>query len=242
MAAGKFYKAPRPSKTTKPTPVTIVKTRKPRKKAYKQQIVRCPGIGLPERIQTKLQYTVVKSLTAASATSASIQSYRLNSPYDPDYTGVGSQPVWFDYLSDVYDAYLVRGAYIEAECLNSTAQFAEISYMTSSDLMAGTDDIEDRQGGRMMLLQGNQGSGCLKRVKRYYNIGKELGLSRSNQSLNGGSQLESTTGSNPALPLFFQIFLRSPASVSTTVWIKFRVTMLVEFYRQKESATAIDDA
>lgn len=67
--------------------------------------------GFPDRLKTKLHYADVIQLSA-SAGSPGLWQFRMNSLYDPDYTGTGHQPQWFDQLSAVYQYYKVLGSKI----------------------------------------------------------------------------------------------------------------------------------
>lgn len=57
--------------------------------------IRRPDFGFPDRMVTKLRYVDNFTLTgAAGAVGANV--FRLNGPYDPDLSGVGHQPMYFD--------------------------------------------------------------------------------------------------------------------------------------------------
>ncbi len=62
----------------------------------------------------KHNYSDVQAFTTGtSATFGAVQVYRLNSLYDPNQTGVGSQPYGRDTLATIYDRYRVRAVTIE---------------------------------------------------------------------------------------------------------------------------------
>ncbi len=48
--------------------------------------------------------------TTSSVNTASVYSFRLNSLYDPNYTGTGHQPYQFDQLTTIYNNYRVERA------------------------------------------------------------------------------------------------------------------------------------
>jgi len=57
--------------------------------------IRRPDFGFPDRMVTKLRYVDNISLTgAANVVGASV--FRFNSAFDPDLSGVGHQPMYFD--------------------------------------------------------------------------------------------------------------------------------------------------
>jgi len=67
--------------------------------------------GFPDRLRTKLHYCDVINL-ASSAGTPGLWQFRMNSLFDPDYSGLGHQPQWYDQLSAVYSFYRVLGSKI----------------------------------------------------------------------------------------------------------------------------------
>ena len=57
--------------------------------------IRRPDFGFPDRMVTKLRYVDNFNLTG-SAGVVGANVFRLNSCFDPDLTGVGHQPMYFD--------------------------------------------------------------------------------------------------------------------------------------------------
>ncbi len=83
----------------------------------------CRDFGFPDRYFCKLKYTDVETISGTGVTGDMV--YRINSLFDPNFTGVGSQPLSFDQLSAVYQKYLVLRCdwEVTATNLNSTAAF-----------------------------------------------------------------------------------------------------------------------
>jgi len=80
--------------------------KKSRKSAWPLPIcVKFPGIGFPDELEIGLKYVTQVSLTGSSAPSAYV--FRMNSLFDPDLTGSGTQPQLFDQLSAIYGVYCV---------------------------------------------------------------------------------------------------------------------------------------
>lgn len=80
------------------------------------KIGRFPGVGFPDELHCTLKY--VEDSIAFSGVSPSAQVFRINSLFDPNLTGTGHQPLWFDQLSIPYGKYLVVAARVEAEIIN----------------------------------------------------------------------------------------------------------------------------
>lgn len=97
------------------------------------------GNGFPRVFRTKLVYCGRHTAPAAVSDE---QLYRGNSLFDPDFTGGGHQPMYFDQLTAVYKKYLVRASKIEVTALNTAASGNSLAYIfllpnRSSSLLTG---------------------------------------------------------------------------------------------------------
>jgi hypothetical protein len=92
--------------------------------------------GFPDRYQCKLKYTTVNTLTGTGTTGQKV--FRLNSLFDPDLTGVGSQPMCFDQLAAVYQKYLVTAASWEVQYTNLNSTAAAVVTVPSDVSLSGS--------------------------------------------------------------------------------------------------------
>lgn len=87
-------------------------------------------IGFPERLRCRLKYTDWVQFIGAGP---EWQIYRGNSIYDPDYTGVGSQPLFYDQLITVYNRYRIFGCKLVVTLTNNLeSDFQELIVYPSS--------------------------------------------------------------------------------------------------------------
>ncbi len=84
------------------------KSHKKQKKVRRQQkAASAPQQGVfPPTRMAKLNYSDVSTLTEGGAGTGAFQVYRTGDLYDPDYTGVGHQPMYFDQLCSSTGPYL----------------------------------------------------------------------------------------------------------------------------------------
>lgn len=68
-------------------------------------------VGFPRTTAVKLRYVSTISINPAAA-QVGYYFFRANSCYDPDYSGVGHQPMNFDQWSALYNHYIVVGSKI----------------------------------------------------------------------------------------------------------------------------------
>lgn len=75
-----------------------------------QSMVVHRGIGLPDKLRTKLMYC--ESIALGNFTSSILQykAFNLSQPYDPDPAIGGGQPTYYDQLSAIYNEVNVVGA------------------------------------------------------------------------------------------------------------------------------------
>ncbi len=75
-------------------------------------------VELPDSTCVKLVYSDFRAVVAAS--SQGFYIYRANSLFDPDFTGVGGQPIGYDQWKVLYQKYRVIAVGIEVEAVSNT--------------------------------------------------------------------------------------------------------------------------
>lgn len=75
------------------------------------------GKGFPKKVIMTHKYSDVITLTGTAGAIATRQ-FVCNGLYDPDYTGAGHQPMYFDQLSALYNHYTCIGSKITIKGLN----------------------------------------------------------------------------------------------------------------------------
>ncbi len=83
-----------------------------------------------QKFSCQLNYTEYLGL---SSTSSQMYQWRANSLYDPNYTGTGVQPAFFDNLKALYQAYCVTAARIDIECINMSTSSARVALLPVID-------------------------------------------------------------------------------------------------------------
>jgi hypothetical protein len=72
--------------------------------------------GIPDVKHVKLKYTTFLLMTG---TPTSTWKFRGNSIHDPDFTGVGGQPLGHDQWNNFYEKYMVKSSSIDVQILNN---------------------------------------------------------------------------------------------------------------------------
>ncbi len=106
-------------RTRKPEPFRELTVNSYNLDEVKTFVHRLPGIGIPDRMFANLAYDQ-DNLALVSAAATGTQVFSGNSCFDPDTTGVGHQPFYFDQFSQFYNRYRVHKSMIVFELLSST--------------------------------------------------------------------------------------------------------------------------
>lgn len=107
-------------------------------KNNKAVITRVKGMGIPDMLYVKLTYCSLDHVSSLNYYSE--YYYRGNSIWDPDGTGSGHQPLYYDQYSLLYNKYRVIGSAITLDVMNDSGVKA-LMYVVqpSTDISPLTD-------------------------------------------------------------------------------------------------------
>lgn len=148
--------------------------------------------------------TVVYSTVVASSVATGNGSYvfSANGLYDPDITGTGTQPLYFDQLMALYNHYVVTSSTITVEALNdgSDRSLVLTCYPDDDTTIAGNFTAMQRPGA--VVKSGNPLNQAVI-IKNYWSAYKHFGPGVLNNSLFRGD-----TTRNPDEQMYFAIQLQ----------------------------------
>lgn len=129
------------------------RVRKSKRSSRTYAILKCPRMPMPAMFQNVMSYSDIDTLTLTLG-AVNTAKYVTNSLYDPNYTGTGTQPMYFDQLIAIYDHYTVVSSYIEVTILGRTTtpnQLIQVLYV-DDDATVSTGSIQNyvmRPGARV---------------------------------------------------------------------------------------------
>jgi len=185
-----------------------------RKPAYKQSRNAVLGLGFPKMIKITHKYHDTINVVCTSGIVQS-QIFRANGLNDPDYTGSGHQPLFFDEMASIYDHYTVIGSKIKVTFAPSTA--------TTQPCMVGIytdDDVATLTNVSNIIEQGTTKYLCTG----FDQTPKTLTCGWSAKKVFGGSvmadsELQGTATTDPGEAQLFRLFVRSMDGISTAgIW------------------------
>lgn len=192
--------------------------------------------GFPDTYKTKLRYAGTYERTFDGVTGLNQYVWNLNSLYDPDQTGTGAQPTYFDQLTAVYAKYRVYGCMIEVTVFNrQPSDPLYMSTITRSDNSGTSEDpvsISLNTNGSKLKMISSEGSDNMYTYRKYYPINEVFGVNKSAimsspeyVGLTGGTGF----GTNPAQVAQFVLDASGQPSGLA------RYSMVMTFYCQFEA-------
>lgn len=97
-------------------------------------------IGFPDRLITILKYS--ESYTFSASATPAAQAWLANSAFDPNYTGVGHQPSFYDTFAAVYGRYFVRQFKVEVDIDNQSGAIAVFAAVGYADQNISANTVE----------------------------------------------------------------------------------------------------
>lgn len=176
--------------------------------------IRNPDYGYPDKLVTKLRY-VDKVLLDAAVEGIGANVFRMNSLFDPDFTGVGHQPMYFDQLcgavgSAPYSRYRVLGSKMtvtfspKVESFPALAQYGPytvgiISTATSGIYAGGVSALCEASNCDWTVIGEKAGGSNVKSLTCTYSPPRDLGVDT------GDDTIAAAYNANPS-----QVFYASP--------------------------------
>jgi hypothetical protein len=193
----------------------------------------------PPRMFSQLQYTHTGSLaTGAAANCGSEQVFRLNSLYDPDFTGAGHQPYGFDQISPLYRQYKVTSVDIDIQLTDPSTDGILVAALVQPP--AGTFSLTGKQGYAVSEKPGaevrmlNDSGSQTARIKQHFEMSDLCQISKLEFDANQSNYVSAVT-TNPALSPWLRIAIANMnggSSSGATVFMNVTLTFHVVFYER----------
>lgn len=129
------------------------------------------------------------------------QVFRLNSIYDPDYTGSGHQPYGYDQMALLYKQYKVIGAMIEIDFMNPDQDglLCGACIVMPQDSFSTTSAARDTLNEKPMCYTVNLNDSGKQRykIKQYFPMHTLLGVTKEQFRVHLGVPYTAIFGTNP---------------------------------------------
>jgi len=224
--------------TTVPSTMAVRMAKKKRRimvsRTPRLQLLSAPGTPFPTRCRAVLRYTSYFNLSCVTA-GASQYFLRCNSVYDPDFSGVGTQPRGFDQYAALYNQYTVNKARLKVTiCVPSTGATGQLifgaTFKPDTSGLATLDQCAD-QPYTVSRVCNQQGPASDRTITMLWDRKKRFPNDQTSASLS------SSVTTNPAEQEYWQIWYHnaySPLVAGTSdVTFQYSIDFDCEFYELK---------
>ncbi len=213
-----WYSAERSGKRAKMD--TSMKSESERDDGNQRQAHMIPGVdgklqfGFPKKIITILRYYHLTQLSSVAASVAS-HTYRMNSLFDPDFSGVGDQPLYFDRYAALYQNYRVLGSRLSATFSRQSSTAAPGGpYVTGVHTSVQSSSFP---ASFHALMESND---TYTEITNNENIPNTISSTYSPEINLGRPAMDDTVGAlvstNPTKPFFATVFFADLQGAGTT--------------------------
>lgn len=155
------------------------KRRKPGKiRRNRATVMRVIGRGaISDRTICRLRYSTFVNLPTTTPVSIVSYLFRGNSLYDPDLSGVGTQPIGHDQYSVFYQKYVVKGCSIKVTAIPdpSSPTFVAVTAKNTATSITNVDLLYEKPYTVIKNMAAGQTHATV--LRSYYTSRKMLGLS-----------------------------------------------------------------
>lgn len=209
-----------------------------KKRKYKKKI---SSMGVPSGIPLSrrgyLRYSESINIVSASG-SLGAHLFRANSCHDPDYTGVGRQPMAWDEWKALYNHYCVVGSKIKVTVLSdsgTTSPFVVGVYLSDGTTLPYTNwnGYNEAKKGTQVMINGTpnvrtQSAVAKFSAKKYFNV---------TDIKDNFQRLGALTSGNPAELSYFVVYYQQiDTAISDTKTILITMDFIVDFSEPKSLA------
>lgn len=210
--------------------------------------IRNPDYGYPDKLVTKLRYVDVIGL-AATTTGVGSNVYRMNSCFDPDLTGVGHQPMYFDQFcgpigTAPYSRYRVTASKITVRFMQQSPPansgttpvnygpvMVGLAATNASGLYGTTASALCEASNSQWTWLGDKGAGNnIKTLSATYIPSRDLGMN------DGDDTLGALYNANPTEVFHCTPWKIDTAGLGATVTVSVEIIYNVEFFDRNEVA------
>lgn len=181
------------------------------------------GIGFPKEACVTHKYSQTFSLTSTTGSLAT-QVFSANGMFDPDITGVGHQPFYYDQMSALYNHYTVIASKITLRSLanGTTDSSTQIALLMDDD---GSLNGYSAIGSVIEQTQVKPSNYCIingasppVKMSQYFNAKKIFGVDPV-----GLSQFTPLTSANPSEQTYFIVCAQGPGGATTTLQFQIEI-------------------
>lgn len=175
------------------------------------------GLGFPKRVVSTLKYVGQHEITSTTG-AVGVFRYSCNGLFDPNITGTGHQPMYFDNLMAIYRHYTVIGSKITVRMIpvTSTQGPAGAAVFINDDTSLAVNSLlaasEQSSGTKTVLFAVGQSSPQV--LTKTWSAKQTFG-----GSVLGNDQLQGTVSANPPEQSYYDIVYQDFGAATSKVHV-----------------------
>lgn len=169
-------------------------------------------------------------MSEAAAGAGVSYSLAINNAFDPNFTGVGAQPLAFDQYAALFSRYRVIGVKFAISFSNRTAQGERCGFFPSAQSTLTADVnawVVQNDGVRMSWLAPTTGGPSHHEFKGEIDLPKYLGITK--REFLTEFDFSAVTSAGPARTLYMHLFTVGNSGTVATSDFTVRLWLLTEF-------------
>jgi hypothetical protein len=185
-------------------------------------------------------YTQNNVLTASASAEVfgTEIGFRLNSLYDPDYTGAGHQPYFFDQIAGIYNRYRVNACTVDITFSDPSGDgMAVACQVKPSSATGGATNLASqvlsavRERPNVVVGYLNTSGGQKLHVRKRFTIAEAEGLTHA-EFIGSTQAYSALVSANPTLGPWLQVAITGMTATSTTVMCLVNLDFECEFWER----------
>lgn len=193
------------------------------------------NVGFPNKMTMRHRYTEAISLGSVTGVLATY-NFSANGMFDPNITGTGHQPLYFDQMAAIYDHYTVIGSTIKAHFVsfpeNTTPLIVGILKNDDNNVTPTSAVTLAEQSGCVSTLLSEDPS-MIKTVSNTYSAKGTFG-----GNVLGNDDLQGTSSANPPEALVYTIFAQSANTNTGSVYVYVEIEYLAVWDELRDISTS----
>jgi len=215
-----------------------------KKKSKYSKFLGTKSTPFPSTMYTRLSFAGQYALVC-TAGAYQIQTFRANSLYDPDLTGSGIQPRYYDTLcgpnagTSPYNRYRVHGAKITVKFINTNSSGTATGFGSIrardpnatawSASVITVDEFSTTPWTKWCMLGPNGNDTSQKTLKMYVPVKRILSI----KDLRDSDESAAVYNANPTSQVYFDVgFNTLDGATTTTIQALVKITYYCEFFTQ----------
>lgn len=185
----------------------------------------------PVQKQATLTYSTLLSITVTTGNGIYFMS--TNGLYDPDISGTGAQPLYFDQLMELYNHYTVTDSSAEFQVLTSNEPIVMALHVDDDTSATGDTFVSGARPGAKILNVSGTDAVQAPVMRMNWNAAAMFGPGVLNNALFRGN-----SAANPDEQMYYVVHVYDPTLTSYTLLVRCKMSFRATFTELKTIASS----